>query len=546
MDARLRMLGSQALLGTERREAVFPSDDTPCGRVLGEIAAALPGDGAGAVLRAAGVVAVCERAGHVLQTSSGAQLPSPCPVETCVMLPADAPVAQIYGDIFREGSFRVQGEAIAYLAERNMVLPPALLVPALASGRENPALRPALSRVLGERGRWLSARNPAWNLFVTSSEETLDPEEWDHGRPAQRKAFFLLERSRDPGAARERFERDMASMGATERRDLLELFSCNLSMEDEDLLERLLHRDRSREVKKTASGLLSRLPESRYLERMGGRLLACMGEKPADREERGLFSGLGRIVSAVTGRGKKEFIVPPESYDPSWAEDLITEKSPLSRFGPRAGWLYQMASAVPPAWWSRHTGKTPEELLDLSEGSEWKGVLQLAWGDALQREADEAWARAMLTRLKKGGVWPSTSGDRLDMFRLAGMVSPLERDRAWEDMLTAENLTDLLEDIRSRQEAGYHLSPSLAKKVLAVMKERLMSGKRDYYLASLAGEAAALLPVDMLPAARAFLAFPPDSDSPNRSIAGTFSAVAHQREALGRYFSVPSTHKGVL
>ena len=50
----------------------------------------------------------------------------------------------------------------------------------------------------------------------------------------------------------------------------------------------------------------------------------------------------------MTGRGKKEFIVPPESYDPSWAEDLITEKSPLSRFGPRAGWLYQMASAVPP------------------------------------------------------------------------------------------------------------------------------------------------------------------------------------------------------
>ena len=541
MDARLRILGSQALLGTERRPPAFSPDDTPTGLVLKEIAAAFPGDDAGALLRGAGVLAVCARAGHVAEKKIGAPLPPVCPAEPRDMLPESAPVVDVFGEIFREGFFRLQGEAIAYLSARNMVLPPSLLVPALAMGRETPALRPALARVLGERGLWLSDRNPAWSLFAVASEDELDQEAWDHGRPAQRKAFFLLERLRDPGAARERFERDMPSMGAAERRDLLTVFIRNLSLEDEELLERILRKDRGREVKKAAAELLSRLPGSRYVARMGERLLSCMDVASAEEGAGDAPSVLRRIVSALKGREKKEFIVPPESYDASWGDDLITEKSPFSRFGPRAGWLYQMASAVPLAWWSAHTGKTPDELLELSERSEWKNVLQIAWGDAFEREADASWAQAMLQRVKKGGVWPSSSGNRLGGFRLAGMLTGSERDRAWESMLTAENLPDLLQDIRSRQEEGYLMSPSLAKKALSLMKERLSSKNWDYYLASVAGELAALLPLDMLAGAREFLAFPPDSDSSNRNIVGSFSAVALQREALGRYFSVPST-----
>ena len=121
------------------------------------------------------------------------------------------------------------------------------------------------------------------------------------------------------------------------------------------------------------------------------------------------------------------------------------------------------------------------------------------------------------------------------------MLTGSERDLAWESMLTVKNLPDLLQDIRSRQEEGYLMSPALAKKVLSAMKERLSSQHRDYSLAPVAGELAALLPLDMLPEAREFLAFPPESDSSNRNIVGTFSAVALQREALGRYFSVSST-----
>lgn len=541
MDSRLNMLGSQALLGTDRRASALPVDDTPCGLLLKDIAAASNGDDAAALLRAAGAVLVCERAGFVPQKKPGAALPPSCPEEKRAMLPENSPVAEMLGEIFRNGFFRLQREAIAYLAQRNMVLPYSLLVPALAMGRETPALRPSLSRILGERGLWLSERNSAWSLFAASSEEELDPEDWEHGRPAQRKAFFLLERSRAPRFARERFERDLASMGATERRELLALFSCNLSMEDEDLLERLLRKDRSREVKKAAADLLSRLPGSRYLERMGARLAVCLQLSSAERSEGGLRAELGRIVSAVTGRGQKEFIVPPETYDSSWAEDLISEKTPLSRLGPRAGWLYQMASAMPLVWWTKHTGRTPEELLELSDHSEWKDALQLAWGDAFLREPDAAWAHAMLRHVKKGGVWPSCSGERLDVFRLAGTLSGSERDNAWEEMLTAKNLPEFLQNIRARQEEGYTMSPSLAKRALSVMKERLSAKNWDYYLAPVAGELAALLPADMLPAAREMLAFPPESDSPNRNIADMFTAVALQREALGRYFSVPST-----
>ena len=542
MDSRLRLFGSLALLGTTRRTPSFPESDFPAGTIVRELADqadASPESCARTLLCGSGALFVCGRAGYEpVPCEDGPELPGLCPGEEQPLLPERSAVTDMLGEIFRTGALRLQWEALSHLEKRGMVLAHSLLVPALSMGRGAPLLRPLLARTVGVRGLWLSALNPDWRMFAASSESEGEPdmEAWAHGRPMQRQAFLLAVRTKDPARARELFEKDISAMDASERNTLLGLFEHGLSGDDEDLLERLLRKDRSREVRKTAALLLSLLPESRYLERMEERLAACL-KAFAAAPAPSIFSGLRRVVSAVTGKGGVDLVTPPEAYDPSWAEDLISEKSPFGRFGPRAGWLYQMASVVPLSWWTKYTGREPEELLEISERSEWKTPLQTAWGDAELRFGDRNWARAMLKFMKKGGTWPCAAAGGLDRFHLAGLLGREEREKAWEELLSRDSLVDFLEDVRRRQELDYRMSPELADKALLVLKNRLSSAKsRDYALSYVIGELAMLIPSERLEQARVMLADLPD-DSPNGEIADRFSAVVLQRRAMDAYFS---------
>ncbi len=541
MDSRLRLFGSLALLGTARRSPSFPESEFPAGtliRALADASDASPEASARVMLCGAGALSVCGRAGYEPACHEKLpDIPERCPEETRAVLPENAPVTDVLGEIFRGGAHRLQWEALRHLENRNMVLPPSLLPAALAMGRGAPVLRPLLARTVGARGLWLAALNPDWRMFAASSGEEPDPEVWEHGRPMQRQAFFQAVRAKNPAEARELFEKDMATMDASERNSLLGLFAHGLCDEDEDLLERLLRKDRSREVKKTAASLLSRLPGSRYVTRMGERLSSCM-EAFFAAPAPSILSGLRRAAAALVGAkaGKAELIVPPETYDASWAEDLISEKSPFSQFGPRAGWLYQMALSVPLSWWTERTGMKPEELLELSSRSEWKKPLQMAWGDAQLRCRDAAWARAMLAFMKKGDAWP-TSGGRLDILSLVDMLERKDRERAWEDMLSGETLAGLLEDIRTRQELDYHMSQALADKAVSALKSRLTSAKgRDYALSYVIDELAMVLPLSSLESVRQMFASLPDT-LPLGDIPDRFSVVARQRLTMNACFS---------
>ena len=541
MDPRLRLFGSFALLGTDRRRPSFPENEFPAGSLIRELADAgetSPDSCAETLLRGAGILSICGLAGWQPASDDGITMDPPrCPEESRPMLQEGLPVTALYGDIFRSGLLRLQWEALSYLDKRGSVMPHSLLVPALMMGRGAPALRTLLSRTVGVRGLWLASLNPDWRMFASSSGSEPEMEAWEHGRPMQRQAFFLAVRTADPAGARKLFEKDMGSMDASERGTLLGLFLHGLSDYDEDLLERLMFGDRSREVKKTAASLLSRLPGSRYVTRMGERLSACMG-KPSGGSAPSALSGFFRAAASVMGLAdRKDFIAPPESYDTSWTGDLIAEKSPSSQFGPRAGWLYQMAVAVPLSWWTVHSGRTPAELLELAECSEWKKPLLTAWGDAQLRCRDADWARAMLKRMKKGGVWPTSAGDRLDSFYLAGLLKREERELFWENMLSQDTLPDLLQDIRARQELEYRMSPALADKALQALKSRLSSTeRRDYMLSSVIEELAMILPEESLDKARQTVADLP-ADSLNRELSDRFSAVVLQRRTLHSCFS---------
>ena len=550
MNATLRLLGAQALLGTARRAPEFPVADTPPGRLLQELAGAAgdksadPEAAARILVRGAGVLTVCALAGYVPAASGeGDVAPPVCPAESRAMLPEESAAVDLCRDIFSGKLVRLQWEAMTYLAERGMVLPPSLIVPALNMGRWNSAVRPLLARVIGERGLWLAALNPDWNLFATSAAGEPDPDAWDHGRPAQRQAYFQAVREHDPARARELFEQDMNAMDAAERTALLELFSIGLSMEDEDLLERLLRKDRGREVRRTAAALLARLPESRLVARRGERLLACMTERAAPEAEGSSWTGgLCRAASGLFRRLKaerEEPFAPPETYDPAWAADLVSEKSPHKRFGPRAWWLYQMAAGVPLSWWTEHSGKSPSDLLALAARSEWKDALLTAWNDVLRRDPNPEWARALL---ESGQGDAARSGDgRSGQFALVAMLPPAEREAERIRRVAPETLGDLLLGPHAPADPGYRMSPELADRSVAAARARMTATGRDYGMTALLRELALVLPVDRLDAAARVLgeAAGTGGDAPPRysEALGEFSALALRRRTLHACFS---------
>ena len=575
MTSALQLLGVQALLGTSRRTPELPVSDDPCGQMLGELAVPASAEADKEsdelrLLRGAGVLFVCGQAGYLPSALNveDVMLPPPCPHEDRPMLPERDAVTELYRTIFSEKNVRLQRESLRYLDARGTVLPPSLLVAALNLGRVNRSLRPLLARVIGERGLWLASLNPDWNLFAVSTTGKLNPEAWEHGRPAQRQAYFLGAREENPGQARELFLQDMKSMDAAERNTMLSLFSAGLSMEDEDVLEDLLRTDRSRDVRHTAADLLARLPDSRYVARMGERLLACMKhalEPEADPMQRnhggelrhtaGLFGRLsGNRSAARAGEGllarmkhafkseadpqlrsdAREFFAPPESYDASWAADLIGEKSTIKAFGPRAFWLYRMAVSVPLSWWTKHTGRTPEELIALTEHSEWKNAIRCAWGDALIRDPDPDWARAMLAC---GGIWECAVRRDLDQMDLLCLLLPEEREKERVRRLTPENLVPMLTKALAPEGEDYVMSREFAQRIFDVLRIRLSRKNRDYELGGILTELAQLLPADMLDENAHPLSFKEGERPDLEEALAAFSVIVLRRRALCAYFS---------
>ncbi len=529
MTSALQLLGVQALLGTSRRTPELPVSDEPCGQMLGELAVPASAEADKEsdelrLLRGAGVLFVCGQAGYLPSALNveDVMLPPPCPHEDRPMLPERDAVTELYRTIFSEKNVRLQRESLRYLDARGTVLPPSLLVAALNLGRVNRSLRPLLVRVIGERGLWLASLNPDWNLFAVSTTGELNPEAWEHGRPAQRQAYFLGAREENPGQARELFLQDMKSMDAAERNTMLSLFSTGLSMEDEDVLEDLLRTDRSRDVRHTAADLLARLPDSRYVARMGERLLARM--KHAFKSE----------ADPQLRSDAREFFAPPESYDASWAADLIGEKSTIKAFGPRAFWLYRMAVSVPLSWWTKHTGRTPEELIALTEHSEWKNAIRCAWGDALIRDPDPDWARAMLAC---GGIWECAVRRDLDQMDLLCLLLPEEREKERVRRLTPENLVPMLTKALAPEGEDYVMSREFAQRIFDVLRIRLSRKNRDYELGGILTELAQLLPADMLDENAHPLSFKEGERPDLEEALAAFSVIVLRRRALCAYFS---------
>lgn len=369
-----------ALIGVEG--ALSFGVDGEVGELLARVAEGE--DPALAYVRGAAVLAACTRAANAL-TGADIVLPAPAAPDP-EALPATHPWAGVIGAVFvtatqsQSYEVRLAYEACLRLAETGKTLPPSALPSALIAGQRHQALRPALLPVLGSRGRWLAAQNPDWNYAAGAGAGPGEADQatmWERGTIVDRLGFFRALREKDPAAARDLLQGSFGELAAKERLEFVQAMSLGLEPDDAALLELLLAKDRSREVRYAAARLLALLPDTAHAR----RLLAWVA--PLLTTRRGLL-------------GKGWNLEAPEAADPGWAAAQVEPTRPQHEpLGERAWWLYQLARQAPLSWWTANTGMSPADLVAWAGKTDWKAALYRAWRERVSR-AEPEWVEALL------------------------------------------------------------------------------------------------------------------------------------------------------
>jgi hypothetical protein len=508
----LQELATQVLLGSERRQPMLPSVTGPIGDLL-DSACPHDVDVEVRVLRAAGAMAICADAGFV-PAGTAEDLPDVCPPDENPPVLAPALVS-VLRQIIDDGPDPLRREALRRLTSKSACLPPQLLPRALSLAQSTPELRVELLPVLGVRGRWLAKFNPAWSYAVGNVEQAPNLSLWEEGTLEQRKHLLGRLRATDPAKARNLLQEGFAHLEARERVSLLELLGPGLSSADEEFLEENLA-DRSKEVRQLAAALLSRLPTSRYGIRMAERMTACLGQ------ERKFF----RQVLTLEA---------PVQFASDWKADALEEsRAKTESLGERAWWLYQMARALPLAWWTAKSGMSPAELIEWVQDTDWSEAIARAWSEALKRSPDAGWAAAFLAK-------PPAKGLTLDVFDLLACLPITEREAHWLRMLvdgqTKIARGDLLGRIvRDVSGGGSALSAEFSRRVLKEIRNALPSDacKWDYALRKTLPEFVCLVPPACVPeAAQGWPVGRPETEYFNECLARVL-AIVEQRQTLHR------------
>ena len=295
--------------------------------------------------------------------------------------------------------------------------PPDALLPALltaAAGR--PALRANLLPVLGPLAKWLAGFNDEWawacgigGTGVAGGVQDAGSASgvWETGGIDDRRALLGKLRANDPAVGRELVAATWDVDSYRDRATFLAMLAVGLSPDDEPLAERALA-DRRNEVRRAAADLLARLPGSRYSQRAAARATAAV------RIER-------------QGLRQRLVITIPGSVTPEMQADGV-DGSPPRGTGASSWLLRQMVAGAPAAYWARHSGLEPGELLALADRSDWTEPLRAGWTAAAVRDADRAWLLALLDQPA-----PAHSGSERHVTADLRLITALDADSrdAW-------------------------------------------------------------------------------------------------------------------
>lgn len=345
MNDDARQLQQLLKIGMARAGRPPAAPPAPLDALLPHDAAAVP---EAALWLSLGALDLWERSGYAAPDQP-AVTPAPAAPDTLRPCPrrAQAVMTLLLRGLHPAG---LEAEWLRLLHRYGGYVPAHMLPKLLDAATRQPALRPPLLPVLGERGHWLARLQAEWNWAVDTDA---DATSWETGTPEQRVTALRDWRTRDPQSA-------------------LALLAVGLGPDDEAFLEAALD-DRRKEVRAAAQRVLARLPGSRLAQRMEGRVLPLL-RLESDRIE----------------------LTLPATLDAAMRRDGIGA-TPHHGMGEKAGWVVDMLAAVDPHVWERQFERAPQACLELAGHGEFAAVFVRGWALAVQRQDGvRAWMRDFL------------------------------------------------------------------------------------------------------------------------------------------------------
>lgn len=201
---------------------------------------------------------------------------------------------------------------------------------------------------------------------LTQEEEHKDPDQtlWETGTIAERKQVLRSRRKINPQEAREMLIESFKSNTAQHREDLLSCLSEGLSLEDEAFLSEVMNSDRGTGVKKKARELLLSLEDSALIRRLGEILSEGLHYEAKVDSNRGL---LGRIANKISNTLKKaeDWTYTPIEYSDELKNLGFMPVSSVKGEDDNMYLLRQIAECMPLSWWSKLTGLSKAETVNL-------------------------------------------------------------------------------------------------------------------------------------------------------------------------------------
>ncbi len=341
------------------------------------------------LLLAAGAADLWARAGY-LPPPAPAAPPSPSAPERLPACPF--PAESILRRLLQDGHPpSLQAEWLDLLAGKPARLPERFLPDVLALATRQPGLRPRVHPVLGMRGQWLAALEPAWAWAARQQDAAEVQQAWHDGTLEQRVAALERWRHADAAAARAALESAWPGEPPENRAVLLPCLGTGLEPADETFLEAALD-DRRKPVRQAAQRLLARLPGSKLSQRMVARATPLLHAEK-------------RIL-----RGTRLVVTPPAERDAAMIRDGVGDGK-YPGLGEKAGWLVDILAAIAPSHWSAALNLSPDECIALSAATDYQEALLLGWTGALQLHLAHAPAPELLAWLEAWTrIWLKADG----------------------------------------------------------------------------------------------------------------------------------------
>ena len=372
----LEAVVQRALLGTQRASAAAA---VPSGDLQSLISRIDASNAERALLSSAAIVSSYELAGRLPTSSSNASTIAPAALEADDRPEASAGVARFLTTMLGGVNDEVLREWLTVVAARGWRVPTPMLPVLLDVGQGATYLRELIIGVLGQRGRWLAARNEQWGwaALPMQSDDTTIRKSWETGTPAERAALLRDVRARAAGMGRELVESTWKEDTPAQRAEFVEILGAvGPTIADEAFLEAALD-DRRQEVRRAAADVLSHMAASALVARMTARAIASLGWKQHKLR-------------------KDELTVePPKELDDAAERDGVARKAPTG-IGERAWWLAQIIACVPPAVWSERWRAAPEAIVAAAASGDWSKPLVEGFAAASVSHDDPAWAEAIL------------------------------------------------------------------------------------------------------------------------------------------------------